>query len=191
LSDDSTIIGPLSYPGIRRGLVLIVALIVAHGAFGLIAFFHLPATIPIHFDADGAADGFTAATLGGWMFLWLVSAALGVLAGAGALWVFRAPPRYLSLPRQRAFAALPEVRRARAMSVLSLHVIAIGSLAMATLLAIHVALALAAHELIARFPSWIVWVAVVAVIAEIAAAMSHVSRTVTRQIDEHTRGPTA
>lgn len=189
MSDESAIIGPLSYPGIRRGLAILGALVVAHGAFALIAFFDLPATIPIHFDADGAADGFTAATLSGWIFLWLVSAVLGVLAGAGALWVFRAPPRYLSLPRQRAFAGLPEVRRARAMSVLSLHVIAIGSLAIVTLLALHVALALAAHEVIARFPSWVVWIAVVAVIAEIAVAMSHFSKTVARQIDEHTRGP--
>lgn len=187
MGEDEEITGPLGYPGIRRGLAALLALALAHGAFALIAFARLPATIPVHFDEHGVPDGFTDATLGSWMFLWLVGAALGLVGAVGGLWVFRAPPRYLTVPRKTAFAALPARRRARALAVLAQHVIAIGALAMAALAAIHVGLALAATGITETFPTWVVWIAVIAVVVEIFAAMNHFARAVTRQVDEHMR----
>jgi uncharacterized membrane protein len=189
MGEDQQIIGPLSYAGIRRGLGVLLALALGHAAFSLVSFAELPETIPVHFDPDGAADGFTDATLGNWLFLWLVGVGMGALAALGGLWAFRAPPRYLTIPRKTAFAALPEIRRARAMSVLSLHVIAIGAVAMLALAGIHLGLALAATGRLETFPTWIVWVAVMAVVVEIFVGMNHFSRAVARQVEEHARGP--
>jgi uncharacterized membrane protein len=146
------LVSPLQLRPVVRGLRLLFGVVVAHGGFAALVFDRLPARIPVHFGVDGAADAWSAPGLGSWFLIVVVSAVLALAVAAGALAVFRIPPKWMNLPRKAEFLQLPEPERRAVLGVVAAFTLLLGAIVCLGLLAIHALVALAAFGLVATFP---------------------------------------
>jgi len=146
------LVSPLQLRPVAWASRLLVGVVVAHGIFAAAVFDRLPARIPVHFGANGAADAYASPGLSSWFFMVLVSAVLAFMIGAVSLSIFRIPPKWLNLPKKAAFLALPEPDRRAVLGIVAAFTMLLGATVCLGLLAIHVVVALAALGFVRSFP---------------------------------------
>lgn len=98
--------------------LLLLAAIAAPWGIAAVAWPELPARIPMHFDAAGRPDGWGETSAWLWFSLPAFGTVLTLALGLGLpRWMAalaRANSPWLNVPNKRAFAALPEAARVRA-----------------------------------------------------------------------------
>ena len=170
---------------VRTAGGLLILIILSHAIFAAVSFSRLPEEIPLHFDGAGDVDRAGPADATNWFAILVASMSGALFIGLAVFAVPRISPKNLSIPKKKLFLQLDRQAQARHLRLVSFHVLVLGVTMCGAFFLLHVAIALMAHGILLRFPTWIAIAVSAVVLIEIVIMVISLSRSVQDEIDAH------